>query len=183
MPGPQRTTLVPLPPTDPQLLLDPLGYLRTELYRQRVACNTLEALASAGTSEDVRADAERVLRYIHQDLPLHIADLEDSLVPLLSQRVLPADSFDVVRARDQGEGRCDDETLDRLVTSLRRVAADGASPVDLQPDAGTLVEARRQDLAWVNDVILPLAESRITGADLVTLGRAMADRRGVPYPK
>lgn len=182
MPGPQRTTPVPSPPVDPQLLLDPLGYLRTELYRQRVACNTLEALASSGTHADFRADAERVLRYIVQDLPLHIADLEESLFPLLGRQVLSADGFDEILAKHRSERGRAGEPLDRLVPILRRVAEGAVPPAELQPDASVLVERRRRDLTLENDVILPLAEERIAGADLMTLGKEMADRRGVPYP-
>ncbi|NNG05686.1 MAG: hypothetical protein HKM95_16510, partial [Inquilinus sp.] len=91
MPGTERTTPVSHQAVDPQIFLDPLGFLRTELYRQRVACNTLEALASTDTNGDTRADAERVLRYIVEDVPVHTADLEECLFPLLAQRVLPAD--------------------------------------------------------------------------------------------
>lgn len=183
MPGPQQTGPTSSPGGDPQLLLDPLGYLRTEIYRQRVACNTLEALASSGANGDIHADADRMLRYINQDLPLHIADLEESLFPLLDRLAAPSDGRDGMLARYRSERGCDDEPLHRLIASLGRVAAGGAAPVDLQPDAESLVTARRRDLAWVNDVVLPLAERLITGADLVTLGKAMADRRGVPYPR
>lgn len=183
MPGTPGTTSGPSPDVDRQLFFDPLGYLRTEIYRQRVACNTLEALASSGSNGDFRADAERLLHYVTAELPLHIADFEESLLPLLAQRVLPSDDFETVLARHQGERGCNDEVLDRLVTSLRGVAAVGAGPVDLQPDAGTLIEGRRRDLTWESDVILPLAEMRIVDADLVALGTAMADRRGIPHPK
>ena len=181
MPGTPGTTSGPSPDVDRQLFFDPLGYLRTEIYRQRVACNTLEALASSGTNGDFRADAERLLHYVTAELPLHIADFEESLIPLLAQRVLPSDEFETVLTRRQSQ--CNDEILDRLVTSLRGIAASGAGPIDLQPDAGTLIEARRRDLIWESDVILPLAELRIADADLVALGTAMADRRGIPHPK
>jgi len=183
MPGTLRTTSGPSPDVDRQLFLDPLGFLRTEIYRQRVACNTLEALASSGSNGDFRADAERLLHYVTAELPLHLADLEESLLPLLAQRVLPSDNFETVLARHRSQRACNDEVMDRLVTSLRRVAAVGAGPVDLQPDAGTLIEGRRRDLTWESDVILPLAEMRFVDADLVALGTAMADRRGIPHPK
>lgn len=183
MPGARRTTPVPSQAADQQLFLDPLGFLRTEIYRQRVACNTLEALASSGSNGDVHADAERLLHYITSELPLHVADLEESLLPLLAQNVLPSDNFETVLAQHQGRSGCDDDVLDRLVASLRRTAADGAAPPELQLDARTLVEARRRELTWENDVILPLAVERIAGDDLAALGAAMADRRGVPHPK
>jgi len=182
MPGAQRTTPVTSRDVDPQLLLDPLGYLRTEIYRQRVACNTLEAMANSGANGDVQTDAERMVRYLVKELPLHIADLEESLLPLLEQRTLPADGFDTVLAQDRSKLRCSDENLNRLINSLRQIADGAAPPADLRSDAGAIVERRRRELSWENDVILPLAEKRITGADLATLGTAMAHRRGTPHP-
>lgn len=183
MPGPQRTSSVPAPQIDPQIFLDPLGYLRTELYRQRVACNTLEALASAGTNGDTRADAERVLRYVVEDQPIHTADLEECLFPVLAQRVLPEDGFDDVLAQLRGEDRRAPEMLDSLVTILRRVAEGEALPAELLHAARTVIEPRRRNLDRQTEVILPLAERRLTGADLAALGEAMARRRGVPPPK
>ena len=76
MPGTLRTTSGPSPDADRQLFLDPLGFLRTEIYRQRVACNTLEALASSGSNGDFRADAERrLVFYIMNELIEHAASL------------------------------------------------------------------------------------------------------------
>ena len=183
MPGPQRTEPESPPSVNPQIFLDPLGYLRTELYRQRVACNTLEALASTDTNGDVRADAERILRYIVEEVPVHIADLEQCLFPLLAKRVTPNDKLDGILAEMHDEDERDRAIVEDLVGVLRRLAEGEASPADLQSAAGRLIEPRRRNLDRQTEVILPLAEERLSGADLAALGAAMAERRGLPPPK
>ena len=180
MPGEQRTTPASSRSADKQLLLDPLGFLRTEIYRQRVACNTLEALSSGGGNGGVQADAKRVLHNLVEDLPNHNADLEECLFPLLRKRVTPEDSLDAVLAQYRGER--DREPVDRLVSTLSDVAEGAALPGDLRSEVSAFAEARRLSLLRENDVILPLAETRLTGDDLVVLGETMARRRGFSHP-
>ena len=179
MPGSGPKTPVSPPTVDPQLLVDPIGFLRTETYRQRVACNTLEALASAGANGDVRTDAERVLHYIVEDLPGHLRDLEECLFPLLRQRSHPADDVERLLARYRGRR---DEPNGTLLAILESIVRGDPPPPDLAAAARTNVELWRSDLVSENDEILPLAERRMTDADLVALGQAMALRRGNSRP-
>lgn len=176
-PGPNRPAS---PPTiHDELLADPIGFLRTELYRQRVACNTLETLAGSTANGDVMADAERVSRYIVEDLPYHIGDLEECLFPLL-RRSAPDDSVENAIAHYRGARKSPDRPVGRLVSILDEVACGTPPPPDFQAIAQTVVERWRNDLSAEADEILPLAEQRMTEADLASLGEAMVHRRGQP---
>ena len=168
---------------DSRLLLDPIGFLQTEVYRQRVACNTLEALASSGVNGDVGTDAERVRRYIVEDLPTHLRDLEECLFPILRQRSLPEDNLERRLARYRGlHGRRGD-LVASLLSILEGMSRGDPPPPDLDAIAREVVEPWRSDLISENEDFLPLAEQRLTEADLVALGQAMALRRGISYPR
>lgn len=169
-------------PMDSRLLLDPIGFLQTEIYRQRVACNTLEALASPGENGDVGTDAERVRRYIDEDLPTHLRDMEECLFPILRQRSRPEDDLERRLARYRGlHGRRDEPTVS-LPRILEGMSRGDPPPPDLDAILRRVVEHWRRDLQTENEDILPLAEQRLTKADLVALGEAMAFERGIYHP-
>lgn len=168
---------------DPQLLVDPIGFLQTEIYRQRVACNTLEALALAGANGDARTDAGRVLRYVVEDLQTHNGDLEDCLFPLLRQKSLPDDNLEHLVAHYRSLRERRDERAGKLVSILECMAHGDPPPADLPAVIRAFVVPWRSDVAAENDDILPLAERRLTDADLKSLGQAMALRRGNTHSK
>lgn len=175
--GPKRPASPPA--VDTQLLVDPIGFLQIELYRQRVACNTLEALADATSNGDLRSDASRVLRYIVEDLPIHIADLEECLYPLLRQRSRPEDQLERLRRRYSGLRTHRGEPVAELLPILEDVSQGNQPPPNLADLARVVVESWRSELEMEIDDILPLAEKRMTDADLMALGQAMALRHGI----
>lgn len=177
MPGPGTRRPASAPTIHDELLADPIGFLRTELYRQRVACNTLETLADSTANGDVMADAERVSRYIVEDLPLHISDLEECLFPLLRRLSASEDTVEHAIAQYRGAQEAIDGPVGRLVSILCEVARGAAAPSDFRAIAQTVVERWRNDLTAEADRILPLAEQRMTQADLASLGEAMLLRR------
>lgn len=183
MPGPQSETPASSRTIDSRLLLDPIGFLQTEIYRQRVACNTLEALASSVANGDVGTDAERVRRYIVEDLPIHLRDLEECLFPILRQRSQPEDNLEGRLARYRGLYGRRNEPSASLLTVLEGLSRGDPPPPDLAAIAREVVESWRSDLTSENEVILPLAEQRMTEDDLVALGQAMALKRGISYPR
>lgn len=168
---------------DPQLLVDPIGFLQTEIYRQRVACNTLEALAQAGTNGDARTDAGRVLRYVVKDLQTHIGDLEDCLFPLLRRKSLPDDNLEHLVAHYRSVRELRDQQAGTLVSILESMVHGDPPPANLPAVVRAFVASWRSDVAAENDDILPLAGRRLTDADLKSLGQAMALRRGNTHSK
>ena len=82
------TAFAPAPaaPLDTAILADPIEFIRFEHYRQRTLCDRLRRVAEDLGRPGVAEDAARILDYLSNDLPLHIADETDDLMPLLRER-------------------------------------------------------------------------------------------------
>uniref|UniRef100_UPI0022EA7093 hemerythrin domain-containing protein n=1 Tax=Falsiroseomonas oryzae TaxID=2766473 RepID=UPI0022EA7093 len=65
------------------LIADPVAFLSAEHARQLVLLAHLERLARAPAARGARVMAQALLRWLTQELPLHIADEEHSLYPRL----------------------------------------------------------------------------------------------------
>ena len=157
----------------------PIEFLFDEHDRQRVICATLVRLANDCTEDDASDNAQFVLSYLEHDLPLHIADEEEDLFPLLKRRCEPDDELDYILALLNEEHEVDDDYYLRLLEPLR-VIASGGEPADRGAfchDARTFAIFRRRHLGWENGTVLPLARKRLTDADQAELGRRMAARR------
>ncbi|MDJ0949222.1 MAG: hemerythrin domain-containing protein [Alphaproteobacteria bacterium] len=170
-------------PCEPRDFLDPLEFLLADHHRQRSLCDTLDALAEGPVDGDTPATVEAVLSYLIEVMPLHIADEEEDLFPLLARRSRPTDGFDDIVTVLRAEHQADEELFEPVIDAIRRLT-DPESPVrsrHIRP-VPAFAEAQRRHLAWENAVVLPLARKRLAAADLVDLGRAMAARRGLAYP-
>lgn len=170
-------------PIEADLFSRPLDLLYAEHYRQRVICNTLDAACGELPVVLSRAELRSIVEYLTVDLPLHIADEEDSLFPLLESRCADAkgdltrDAIELLR----GEHGTDSKLIADIANHLRamargqKVIMSDAAQVRIRAAA----EAQRRHLAWENCVLLPIAKQWLTATDLVHLGRAMAERRGI----
>ena len=157
----------------------PIEFLFDEHDRQRVMCATLEQLAEDCRSEAAADNAQFVLSYLEHDLPLHIADEEEDLFPLLKRRCEPDDELDYVLALLNEEHEVDGDYYLRLLEPLR-VIASGGEPADrgaFPHDARAFAIFQRRHLGWENGTVLPLARKRLSDADQAELGRRMAARR------
>ena len=88
----------PLPPPLPATLLErPLDYLLAEHHRHR---SYLAGLRYAATLAEIPRDqAARLHRFLASELPLHWADEEQDLFPVLRRLALPEDGLAEVLAR------------------------------------------------------------------------------------
>ncbi len=157
----------------------PIEFLFDEHDRQRIMCATLERLADDCTGDDASDNAQFVLSYLEHDLPLHIADEEEDLFPLLKRRCEPDDELDYVLALLNEEHEVDADYYLRLLEPLR-VIASGGEPADREAfphEARAFAMFQRRHLGWENGTVLPLARKRLTDADQAELGRRMAARR------
>ena len=157
----------------------PIEFLFDEHDRQRVMCATLERLAEDCTGDDAPDNAQFVLSYLEHDLPLHIADEEEDLFPILKRRCDPDDELDYVLALLSEEHEADADYYLNLLDPLR-VIASGMEPAEPQAfahDARAFAIFQRRHLGWENGTVLPLARKRMTPADQAELGRRMAARR------
>jgi len=180
--GAMKNKLIDLAgPISAELFNQPLEFLLSEHYRQRIICNTLEMSPfdprNALSNDEIRG----IIEYLSVDMPLHLADEELSLFPLLKKRCPPADNIDEILTQLMKEHEVDRPLVARVIGFLNAALADEAI-IDFGPyreSTAAMTEAQRRHLAWENSVILPLAKRRLKAADLIDLGRAMARRRGV----
>lgn len=171
-------------PDAPEIFRHPIELIFADHDRQRIVCAALDRLAQDLDAEDARDNAAYILDHLENNLPIHIADEEEDLFPLLKQRCLPDDKVEEMIALIAEEHEEDSSHLDELLEPLRQIAA-GSRPVDavsFTARARAFASFQRRHLGWENGTILPLAERRLTDADQAALGRKMAARRGVSPP-
>ncbi len=157
----------------------PIEFLFAEHDRQRVLCAALVRLADHPGAADAAENAAFALGYLENDLPLHIADEEEDLFPLLARRATPEDDIATILAILNDEHEVDRKYHARLIEPLRAIAA-GQAPqdaVEFAHMARAFSEFQRRHLAWENGTVLPLARKRLTATDQAAMADAMTGRR------
>ena len=165
-------------------LVDPIGFLGQEHYRQSVTLGILRALADDPDRDSAAEDARAVLDSLMAHLPLHIADEEEDLFPALARHCAGETLFDGMRAQLSKEHKTDD-ALATVLTADLRALADGVAlrnKARFGAAARSFAELQERHLDWENASVLPLAESRLEARDLREMGRNMAARRGLDDP-
>ncbi|NJL50386.1 MAG: hemerythrin domain-containing protein [Blastochloris sp.] len=162
------------------LIDEPLDYLFADHFRGRCICLMLQRFAEL--HEASRKDADTVIAFLTHDLPLHYADEEIDLFPLLRKRALVEDDLGIPLARLTADHRALEAQAEHIVDVL------AASPA-LDRVLITTVEAENMlayaasehaHLAIENGIILAIARIRLTRSDLKALSQSMKLRRGVP---
>ena len=166
-------------PTCPSLLADPLEFISEDHLRERQVCAEIEALAEA-TSPD-RQSALSVLRFLNEELNVHLRDEAEDLFPLLMERCTPEDSIESAIRRI----RADQDAARRLLPGVRAALSEYLDTgADLTArDRATLTgfaAHMRRHLIAENAILLPIARARLGRADLEVLSRHMRMRRGRP---
>ena len=157
---------------------DPLGLLAACHGRMRSFCDLLERLpawiAQHGIDTEAVAGAQRVLRYFDVAAPLHHADEEQDLFPLLAAQPDAATLIERLLAEHAHLER----NWDRLAAELRPlVAADATAGPGLQAAIDAFCSAYRAHIALEDTQLLPLAHARLQAGQLRAMGRHMAQRR------
>jgi hemerythrin-like domain-containing protein len=169
-----------LPPPLPAALLErPLDYLMAEHHRHR---SYLAGLRYAATLAEIPRDqAARLHRFLASELPLHWADEEQDLFPILRRLALPEDGLAEVMAR-LSEDHAMNEALVRAIDhGLSTILDADHDPVPLERRlcgqilTYTATEARH--LAIENAVVLAIAGVRLKKTELQGLSAAMKTRR------
>ncbi len=99
----------------------PIEFLFKEHDRQRVICASLELLAHDCTADRAPENAALVLGYLEHEMPLHIADEEEDLFPLLTRRCAPEDEFEELVALLSSEHETDEQHYLALLAPLRAI--------------------------------------------------------------
>ena len=134
--------------------------------------------------ERLTEDAQALLGFLTEELPLHRRDEEQDMFRLLKPRCRPDDGFDGIVSQLTFEHGADKVLGLHLVMDLR-VIAEGKTletPMRVFGNLCTFAEGQWRHIAWENAVVLPLAHARLTSSDSVELGRKMATRRSISYP-
>jgi hemerythrin-like domain-containing protein len=176
------TAFAPAPaaPLDTAILADPIEFIRFEHYRQRTLCDRLRRVAEDLGRPGAAEDAARILDYLSNDLPLHIADEADDLMPLLCERCGPSDVARAIAETLDREHEADQRGTHRLFDALLSLAAGEplADPVRFAAAARAFQDKLRRHLVWENQALLPLARKCLWAGDVESLGLRMARRHG-----
>jgi len=181
---PSKAARPPRPPlvidAIPFALLDePLEYIFADHARQRAVCAALQDFAETGFAS--RSEADIVTAFLTHDRPIHHADEEEDLFPLLRRRSVPDDNLGAALARLGEDHRRGDAIVDDIVAALSE--RPGRQRVTVSDAVGELMQVYAADehrhLAIENGVVLAIAKIRLTRRDLRIMSRGMKARRGV----
>lgn len=166
-------------PTSPSLLANPLEFISEDHLRERQICGVIDTLAAAPSLD--RQTALTVLRFLNEELNVHLRDEAEDLFPLLKRRCTDEDSIE----RAIGRIKADQDEAIRLLPEVRAVLAGSLDTgLGLTPEGrAALVRFAghvRRHLVAENAILLPIARARLTRADLRILSKHMRSRRGLP---
>jgi hypothetical protein len=168
-------------PTDPRLLADPLAFLEAEHYRQRAVLSQLAGLRADAAPAARTPLARLLLAFLRGDLARHIADETADLMPVLRRRSGSEDGIEgLIEGTTAGHRRCFDLAAP-VIAGLERIIRREPLQADFGAAVSAFVDALRRELAWQNAILFSFARKRLTSADRLRLGRAMAARRGIAF--
>lgn len=166
-------------PTRLGLLADPLDFISEDHLRERQVCAMIDRLATAAVLN--RQEVTTVLRFLNEELNVHLRDEAEDLFPLLARRCTAEDAIDAVIDRI----RTDQDEAMRLLPEVRAMLAgclDRGGDLSAN-ERGVLSRFAghvRRHLVAENAILLPIARVRLTRADLRNLSKHMRSRRGLP---
>ncbi|WP_038091385.1 hemerythrin domain-containing protein [Acidihalobacter prosperus] len=160
---------------------DPLGLLADCHRRMEIFCGRLELmpahLDTHGSDETARRAAAGIVAYFEHAAPLHHADEETDLLPMMCRRACAPKARAAVAAwsvRIDEDHRAQSAAWHGVRAALQALSrGDGVQA----PDAGMFVDMTRAHYRFEDETVLPLARTLLTAQDLTALGRAMARRR------
>lgn len=166
-------------PTSLHLLANPLDFISEDHLRERQVCAMIDRLATADVLN--RREATTVLRFLNEELNVHLRDEAEDLFPLLARRCTVEDAIEGVIDRI----RADQDEAMRLLPEVRAILTgclDRGSDLTAR-ERGVLSRFAghvRRHLVAENAILLPIARVRLTRDDLRNLSKHMRSRRGLP---
>lgn len=166
-------------PVPLNLLDQPLDFILAEHHRHRIFCAHLRQTAES--RQISRADADRIVAYLTQDIELHHADEEEDLFPALRKRAMPEDDLGAVLARLGEDHRRGAAMVEAIVGVFSLNPAAEFVRIDVRTAEIMQVYAasEHRHLALENAVVLAIAGVRLHRSDLGKISRNMKARRGV----
>lgn len=164
---------------------EPIAALRHCHERIRRELRGLEGLhahlASAGADARARQDAAAVLQYFEQAAPIHHADEEEDLIPMLQDAARDADAalLKLMVPMLMNEHREMALAWEGLRGALQQIAAGSSVQLDLgEVKHFSLLYAAHMDTEETH--IATMARRVLDPARMQLLGNAMRQRRGMP---
>jgi pyridoxamine 5'-phosphate oxidase len=162
----------------------PIAVLKHCHDRIRKQLDTLSRLpahlAAHGADQPARQAAQAVVKYFDQAAPLHHADEEDNLVPML-HTVATGDDAATLAALVPGILQ-DHDAMDAMWQSLHEqlaaIAAGNAATLDADL-AATFAARYSEHMVLEETHIAPMAKRLFSPAQMAQLGAAMQQRRGI----
>lgn len=165
-------------PTDPLLIGNPLDFIAEDHLRIRTMCGEIDRLAAAGRV--TRAEAECVVSFLTEELPMLVADEDRDLLPLLIRRSTVEDDMKRLKSRLDADHAAIMATLPEAIETFRALAERGGRiGTSARHALQAFVKHIRGHIILENAIVLPFARLRLTSADLETLARRMLQRRGL----
>ncbi len=165
-----------LSPDDPQLHGNPIDFIAELHLREREICALIDRVA---TSE--AADGEviaRILKFLLEELPVHLQDEEEGLFPLMRERCEPDDEIDTVIGRLHSDHRHVKSETPRVIDIILGFQNSGTKPSTADRQALTSYASHaRRHLILENAIILPIARKRLSTDDMASLLANMMERR------
>lgn len=155
---------------------NPLDFIAEAHLSMRVKCAELDQIATTLTPGETMVSD--MLGYLKDDLSWLLADEDETLLPLVMARAEPEDDMPALIDRLDREHQGILTLLAQVVAGLERVCVTGILTWDLRDDLKTLAQATRRHLILENAVLMPIARTRLTRADLDRLRISMLHRRG-----
>lgn len=167
-----------LGPTDPRLLGNPLDFIAEDHLRERQICAEMDRLAQARPNEsELLAD---ILNFLTEELPMHLADEEQDLFPMMVLRCDPEDEIERVISRLEGDHK--HATADtEMLTEALRAAQEAQTSIgkDVAVRLSDFAGRARRHLILENAIVLPIARKRLKPRDLDQMRANMMARRGL----
>lgn len=154
---------------------DPITLLRLARARQRQVCYGLDDLAASNVP--AIALARELLDPVRTELPLHFADEEEGLFPLLRARARPGDGLADLLDRLAADHTAAHMVAEAVEEALSRLAEGDFAGPQCRALLRAHADHERRHLAEENDRILPLAEKLLGPDDRAELLAQMHRRR------
>lgn len=165
-------------PTDTRLLSRPLDFISEDHQRERQICAVIVALAG-GASFD-RQDAAKILRFLNEELNVHLRDETEDLFPLLVRRCNADDAIDTAIARIKVDQDQSVILMPAIRSTLSRCLDTGSQLTREERAMLTRFAGHvRRHVVAENAILLPIARARLTRSDLERLSHRMRSRRGL----
>ncbi|PWS35875.1 hypothetical protein DFH01_20110 [Falsiroseomonas bella] len=155
----------------PDLLADPVAFLLAEHGRQRALLGHLERLARRTQGSARPAIARALVAWLACELPLHLRDEADSLLPRMAAAA-PA-----LMVRLQAEDLALRALRRKLRDALAPIAAGHAPPKDFAATVLAFAQLYRRRLATEEAEVLPTARRVLDDAACDAIAAEMRQRR------